>query len=191
MSFRTYLIFAISLLFITQWPTVQNWLAWDRSAIFNHGEVWRLLTGNLTHTNWPHMIMNSLALAIITFIFRWHFSARQFTFLLLTLSIAVGLAIIITDIQWYAGLSGVLHGLFGWGAIKDIEGKHKGGWLLLFGLAGKIGWEQIFGGSVSSAALIGARVATEAHLAGGIAGIAIALLPLLYRKWKQSNPVKN
>ncbi|WP_299013508.1 rhombosortase [uncultured Photobacterium sp.] len=189
MSIRTYLILAIGFVFIAQWPAVQYWLAWDRSAIFNHGEVWRILTGNLTHTNWPHMIMNSLALAIITFIFRWHFSARQFTFVLLILSTVVGLGIITTDIQWYAGLSGVLHGLFSWGATKDIRAKHKGGWLLLCGLISKIGWEQIFGGSVSSEALIGARVATEAHLAGGVAGIAIALAPAIVNKWKQHKTV--
>ena len=175
MSIRTYLILAIGLMFIAQFPASQAWLAWDRDAILN-GEVWRILTGNLTHTNWPHMIMNALALAIITFIFRLHFSARPYSFLLLTLAAAVGLGIFISDIEWYAGLSGVLHGLFGWGAVRDIQARQKGGWLLLAGLAGKIGWEQFFGGSASSAALIGARVAVEAHLAGALAGFAVALL---------------
>lgn len=175
MSIRTYLIVAISLMFFAQFPAIQAWLAWDREAILN-GEVWRILTGNLTHTNWPHMIMNALALAIITFIFRAHFSARPYSYLLVLLASAVGLGIFASDIMWYAGLSGVLHGLFGWGAVRDIQTRYQGGWLLLLGLAGKIGWEQLFGGAASSAALIGARVATEAHLAGALTGVVFAVL---------------
>lgn len=181
MSIRTYLFIAISLMFIAQWPAVQDWLAWDRSAILS-GELWRILTGNLTHTNWPHMLMNSLALAITSFIFRAHFSARSYTYLLLMLASTVGLGIIATDIQWYAGLSGILHGLFGWGAVKDIQAEHKGGWLLLMGLVGKIGWEQFFGGSASSAAIIGARVAIEAHLIGALSGVAVAVVSGLSKK---------
>nr|WP_322784235.1 rhombosortase [Photobacterium obscurum] len=174
---RTYLVIAISLMFIAQWPSIQDWLAWDRNAI-QDGEVWRILTGNLTHTNWPHMIMNSLALAIISFIFRTHFSVRLYSYLLLVLAISVGLGIFASEIQWYAGLSGVLHGLFGWGAVKDIQAKHKGGWLLLAGLIAKVSWEQVFGGSASSELLIGARVATEAHLSGAVSGLLFAGLAI-------------
>ena len=38
----------------------------------------------------------------------------------------------------YVGLSGALHGLFTWGALKDISSKTKGGWLLLIGVWLKI-----------------------------------------------------
>ncbi|MGF1730556.1 rhombosortase [Photobacterium kasasachensis] len=186
MSIRTFLIIAITALFIAQWPAAQYWLAWDRSAILD-GEVWRILTGNLTHTNWPHMIMNTLALAIITFIYRLHYSARPYSLLILALSAVVGTGIIATDIQWYAGLSGVLHGLFAWGAVKDIQTKQKGGWLLMLGLVGKIASEQYFGGSASSEALIGARVAIEAHLLGAIAGVACALIPTVLKKRSNIN----
>ncbi|UXI00479.1 rhombosortase [Photobacterium sp. TY1-4] len=174
MSLRIYLSLAALLLALTQWPQFQLWLAWDRQAIV-HGEIWRILTGNLTHTNWPHMIMNTLALAIISFIFRAHIRLKPYTGLLLGLSVLVGLAILASEIRWYAGLSGVLHGVFAWGAVKDIQTRQQGGWLLLLGLGGKIGWEQIAGGSASSEALIGARVATEAHLAGALAGVVIAV----------------
>ncbi|WP_428441434.1 rhombosortase [Photobacterium sagamiensis] len=170
MSIRTYLFIAISLCFLTQWPVTQSWIAWDREAIA-HGEIWRILTGNFTHTNWPHMLMNSLALSIITFIFRRHFSARRYTALIVFISVIIGIGIFATDIQWYAGLSGVLHGLFAWGAVRDIRTQTKGGWLLLAGLILKIGWEQYYGGAASSAALIGARVAIEAHLIGVVSGL--------------------
>lgn len=174
MSLRIYLTLTALLLAFTQWPVIQSWLAWDRQAILA-GEIWRILTGNLTHTNWPHMIMNTLALAVISFIFRAHIHLKSYTGLILGLSVVVGIAILASDIRWYAGLSGVLHGVFAWGVMKDIQTRQKGGWLLLGGLIVKVGWEQIMGGSASSAALIGARVATEAHLAGALAGGVFAL----------------
>lgn len=180
MSLRIYLILAALLLAMTQLPDIQSWLAWDRQAI-QAGEVWRILTGNLTHTNWPHMIMNTLALAVISFIFRAHIHVKSYTWLILGLSAVVGIAILASDIRWYAGLSGVLHGLFAWGAVRDIQTRQKGGWLLLLGLGLKVGWEQIAGGSASSEALIGARVATEAHLAGALAGGVIALGYIIWK----------
>ncbi|MGF1784878.1 rhombosortase [Photobacterium swingsii] len=177
MSTRHYLVFAVLLGVIAQLPQLQPLLVWERSLILN-GEVWRILTGNVTHTNWPHLMMNTFAFIIITFIFRKHIAAKQYTLLIVTISLIIGLCIFTTNMSWYAGFSGVLHGLFGWGAIQDIKSKTKGGWLLLAGLIAKIGWEQIFGGSVSSEALIGARVATEAHLFGAIAGTLLGLVPL-------------
>ncbi|UTV26922.1 rhombosortase [Photobacterium atrarenae] len=180
MSLRIYLILAALLLAITQLPAIQAWLAWDRQAI-QAGEMWRILTGNLTHTNWPHMLMNTLALAIISFIFRAHVHLKSYTTLILGLSAVVGIAILASDIHWYAGLSGVLHGLFAWGVVKDIQARQKGGWLLLLGLGVKVGWEQVVGGSASSEALIGARVAIEAHLAGALAGGLIALGCIIWK----------
>lgn len=169
MSVRFFIIPAISFLALAQLPVIQPVLDWQRNAI-DHGEIWRLITGNLTHTNWPHMIMNSLALAIITFIFRRHLTPAILLKLILGLSCCVGLSLLWSDMNRYAGLSGVLHGLFAWGAIRDIEQEDKSGWLLLAGVTAKVLWEQWFGGSASSAALINARVAVEAHLAGAVAG---------------------
>ncbi|WP_083540963.1 rhombosortase [Photobacterium sanguinicancri] len=177
MSTRHYLVFAVLLATIAQLPSIQPILVWDRSLIIN-GEVWRILTGNLTHTNWPHLLMNAFAFIIITFIFRKHIAVKQYTLLIISISLVIGIGIFATNMGWYAGFSGVLHGLFGWGAVRDIKTKTKGGWLILLGLIAKIGWEQIFGGSMSSEALIGARVATEAHLIGAISGIILGLLPL-------------
>jgi rhomboid family GlyGly-CTERM serine protease len=179
LSIRTYLFFVITICLVAQIPTLQPWLAWDRNAILQ-GEIWRILTGNLTHTNWAHLLMNALALLIISFIFRAHFNAKRYTALIIVLSIGIGGGIFATNMQWYAGLSGVLHGIFAWGAISDIRTKTKGGWLLFVGLIIKITWEQIYGGSASSEALIGARVATEAHLIGALIGSLSGFLSFFY-----------
>ncbi|CEO38518.1 rhombosortase [Photobacterium kishitanii] len=174
MSIRNYIIIALIVGIIAQIPQLQPVLVWDRQAILN-GEVWRILTGNITHTNWIHLSMNAGAFIIISFIFRAHFNATRYSLLIITISLIIGLGLFATHIGWYAGFSGVLHGLFGWGAIRDIQTKTKGGWLLLLGLIAKISWEQCFGGSVSSAELIGVQVATQAHLIGAVSGVIIAL----------------
>ncbi|PSU04123.1 rhombosortase [Photobacterium aquimaris] len=173
LSIRNYIIIALIIGIIAQIPLLQPLLVWDRQAILN-GEIWRILTGNITHTNWIHLAMNASAFVIISFIFRAHFTAHRYNLLILALSSIIGLGLFATQISWYAGFSGVLHGLFAWGAVRDIQTKTKGGWLLLLGLIIKITSEQCFGGSASSAELIGVQVATQAHLIGAISGVIMA-----------------
>ena len=94
----------------------------------------------------------------------------------------VGLSIFITDIDYYSGLSGVIHGLFAWGAIRDILSNRRSGYWLLIGIIAKVCWEQVFGASESTVQLIDARVAIEAHLSGLLSGIAFALFEQAYRR---------
>lgn len=180
MSIRNYIVIALLIGVIAQLPSLQPLLVWDRQAIIN-GELWRILTGNITHTNWVHLAMNAAAFVIISFIFRIHYHAKGYSLLIFIISVVIGLCLFATSITWYAGFSGVLHGIFAWGCIRDIQSKTKGGWLLFVVLMIKIGWEQYFGGSISSEELIGVRVATEAHLIGAITGIISALI--LKPKW--------
>ncbi|WP_236689186.1 rhombosortase [Photobacterium angustum] len=175
MSIRNYIVIAIIMMVIAQLPQCQPLLVWDRQDILN-GELWRILSGNITHTNWVHLAMNASAFAIISYIFRAHFHVKSYSLLILILSFTIGIGLFATNITWYAGFSGVLHGIFAWGCIRDIQSKTRGGWLLLLGLITKICWEQYFGGSVSSEELIGVRVATEAHLIGATTGMLYALL---------------
>ncbi|MGF1701425.1 rhombosortase [Photobacterium makurazakiensis] len=178
MSIRYFIVLATGLMALCQLPSLQHTLAWDRDAILE-GEIWRLVTGNITHTNWPHMIMNSLALATITFIFRRYLNTRRLSGLIVCLAAVIGSTLMLSPMHWYAGLSGVLHGIFTWGAIKDIQAKDKLGWVLLAGVSAKVIGEQFTGGSSSSAELIGARVAVEAHLIGVIAGLCFAIIPTI------------
>ena len=100
------------------------------------------------------------------------------------LGTSVGLYFFSPDLIWYAGLSGALHGIFAWGACVDIKEKMKSGWLLLIGLAIKVGYEQIDGSSEQVANLIDAKVAVDAHLFGALTGIAIFLLMFITAKRK-------
>ncbi|UTM56520.1 rhombosortase [Photobacterium sp. CCB-ST2H9] len=167
-------LLAISLLTIfAQLAPVHPFLEWDRQAIAS-GQWWRILTGNITHTNWPHLAMNLAGLAILTQLFRFHLTTARLVTILFALGIIVGLSLFFTELERYAGLSGILHGLFIWGAWQDIRQHRSGGKLLLAAGFVKVGWDIVTGGSAETASLIQASIAVEAHLAGALGGLALA-----------------
>lgn len=171
-----YLILAIisCLSLTTQNQQLSQLLTWDRSLIIS-GEWWRILTGNITHTNLSHFLMNMVALWLISLIFTPR--PRKLLLLLIIISLVIGLGLFASDIQRYVGLSGTLHGLFGYFAVKEALSGKRSSWLLVIGVIGKVVSEQVFGASATSAALIAAPVAIEAHLIGLIAGLMLALNP--------------
>lgn len=154
---------------IAQLTPVSDFFVWDRNLILQ-GEIWRLITGNFTHTNLAHLVMNSAALTVFCFIFKDILNPKKLCGLLFIISLMTGVLLLLSQIQSYVGLSGVLHGLFVWAAIEDIKQKRNTGWLLLIGVIAKVCWEQYFGASTSTISLINAKVATEAHLIGAFSG---------------------
>jgi rhomboid family GlyGly-CTERM serine protease len=144
-----------------------------------HDHAWyRLVTGHLVHTNWPHMLMNSAALLITLLLFPVVYGkARLLGSCVLwnMLFISFGILLLFPQIGWYAGFSGVVHGLLMTGALLSLrEPVSK---LLLVLLVAKVGWELWSGGDSVSTELIDAPVIYEAHLLGLMAG-ALAALPL-------------
>ena len=81
-------------------------------------------------------------------------------------------------------MSGVLHGVFIFGALMDIKNKDKTGYLLFIGVWLKIADEQYSGASQDVAELIGANIAIDAHLWGAIGGLLFSLSYLLYQRIK-------
>jgi len=164
-------------------PFVDQLLAYQRSAI-TQGQWWRLVTGNLLHTNHWHLLMNLTGLWIVLFLHHFHYQLKgvSLLFLLLCLLEGLGLYLGYPQLLGYVGLSGMLHGLFAYGALMDIQHKLKSGYLLLLGVIFKVTHEQFYGASEDVTVMIGARVATEAHLVGMICGIICAAVVLLRKK---------
>ncbi len=163
---------------------LKAYLEYDRVDIKQY-EWWRFLTANLVHSNTNHLLMNGAGLAVIGLLHSQYYSLRYFfiVFVVLSLSVAIGIYFFAADIRWYVGLSGVLHGLITLGAVLDILKHERTGWLLLIGTILKVSYEQIWGASEEVADLIGVSVGTDAHLYGAIAGIILALV---YIKFRQS-----
>jgi len=87
------------------------------------------------------------------------------------LGIDVGLYFLSPEVEWYVGLSGVLHGWLAAGALRLVLEGELLGWPLLLGVAGKVLWEQWAGPLPFSESSSGGPVVVDAHLYGALSGI--------------------
>lgn len=152
---------------------------YQHSAIAN-GQIWRLFTGNLLHTNAWHLGMNLAGLWVIVFLheihYRYHVGKLILLFCSLCLMEGLGLFNFYPSVSAYVGLSGVLHGLFAFGAVMDIRKGFRSGYLLVLGVIAKVMYEQYFGADAGLSELINARVSIESHLVGMISGFICAIV---------------
>jgi len=158
-------------------PLASHWLAYYHTGIAQF-ELWRLITATFCHTNFNHLAMNLLGLVIILGLFINAFKNKRLLPLILFNSLFIGLALFLfeKEVIWYVGFSGVLHGLFSYGAMHDIHQKDRWGYLLGVGVVAKIAHEQFFGAEQTTIYLIGAPVLVNAHLYGMLAGISFYLI---------------
>ena len=94
-----------------------------------------------------------------------------------------GISFLSPQVDWYVGLSGVLHGRHGSGALRAGRDERAG--RLPFGVAvvAKVVWEQLSGPSAFSLAASGGPVVVDAHLYGLLGGVmAAAVLWVLQRR---------
>lgn len=154
-------------------------LVYQRELI-SQGEVWRLFTGHVLHTNGYHLLLNLAALFMLWALHGNFYSIKNYTalFLFCSLTTSLGLYYFDPTLIQYVGLSGVLHGVFVFGALMDIHAKDKTGYLLFIGVWIKIAHEQFYGASSDISSLIEASVAVNAHLWGALSGIVFTVVYL-------------
>lgn len=156
-------------------------------ALVERGDVWLVLTGHFVHLNWSHWLLNMAGLAIVAFFFSSHASFKQWLSVILVSAgvISAGIWWWITDIQSYVGLSGVLHGLFLYGALREIRFYPVSGYVLFAVLIAKLAWEFFNGALPGSEEMAGGRVLTEAHLLGAVGGVAVWLFEWIKARFNQ------
>jgi rhomboid family GlyGly-CTERM serine protease len=157
----------------------------DREFIAR-GQVWLLLSGNLAHLNWNHLLLNIAGLILVAVFFSAYMPVAAWLTLSLWSALLVGLGLYYFNPQlfWYVGLSGMLHGLFVVGAWYESRHFSVSGLVLLALITLKLLWEQWSGALPGSEAMAGGRVVVDAHLYGAIAGVVFLLVRvnLLSRK---------
>lgn len=163
----------------------QQLLRYDRAQFFSQG--WRLVSGQLLHLGWIHLGLNLAALVLITLLFITEFDVKRYLTAVLAGGIAVniGLYCFSPEIHWYVGLSGLLHGLFAAGGLYLIRQQPRFALLMLLGILAKVIYEQFSAQSVGTEALIGGKVAFDAHLYGLIGGAVAASGGLLVEKFNR------
>lgn len=164
--------------------------AWRLERGFVLAEPWRLLTGHLVHVGWVHLLMNLVGAALAWLLVGHVFAARQWAWVTLICIVGIdgGLLAFSPAVHWYAGFSGVLHGMLAAGAIASVARAPATAGLLLGGLVLKLALEQLGLGPMGTAQLIGAPVMVDAHLYGAVAGGAGALVLRTWRIRSTSMP---
>ena len=179
----------ISIMFVLELtkPLSMQWLGFTSNDILN-GQFWRIITGQLLHTNFNHLLLNISGVALIWALHGEYYHCKHYALALLASLSMVGIGLLginfwgVSGYQNYAGLSGILHSLLIFGAIIDIKKKDNTGWLLLIGVLAKVLYEMIVGPEQSTVDLIQANVAVEAHFVGCVVGFTMGLSYLFLKK---------
>ena len=154
-----------------------NLLELDRLRIAE-GEWWRLLSGNLVHYGFYHLLMNLAALLVCGYVFFLRCNLWLYGGLLLFSGLCVGLGVYwgTPELMFYRGLSGVLHGLIIFGFLFSFK---QTPWINGIGLMlviGKLIHEQSAAYQATDLQqLLPVPVVVDAHLYGAVSGLLFAL----------------
>jgi len=171
------LLLAAGLACLAQWwePRSIELLRYQRVEVLD-GEWWRLVSAHFVHLGWQHLLMNLAGLALVFGLFHRWLTPLTFLFWTLCSLLVIDVAFLLLDreLEWYVGLSGVLHGLMVAGAVMDIRNRRWGGELILGIVVIKLAWEQFYGPLPGSEATAGGSVVVNAHLYGAVGGLLAA-----------------
>ncbi len=155
------------------WPLALPSLQWQREALAN-GQYWRMLTAHLVHLDAHHLLLNLFGLLLICELL-WDDLAIGYALTLLLAS-ALGVSLLLwiyqPQLRWYAGLSGVLHGMWAGCAGAALLRKKNLFYLgaLLF-LAAKLVYESGLQTGNVAGNISGMPVVPVAHLYGALSGL--------------------
>ena len=189
-------LFLFVICFTLQSAGLVSTFQFDRILV-DQGQYWLLITGHLVHLNWTHWALNMAGLVIVAVFFSLYGNIFDWLFVLLFSAIVIGLGLywFHPELIWYVGLSGVLHGLFIYGAIREIRFYPFSGYVLVLLLAAKLFWEYMSGPLPGSEEMTGGRVVVEAHMYGAMAGLTAVFLTyplhLLYKLIQVKNRQQN
>jgi rhomboid family GlyGly-CTERM serine protease len=145
--------------------------------LVEQGQLWRFISAHWVHVGWMHLLLNGLGLVICVSLTGPGWSPIRW--LLYCVIMAIGISILLAlynpDVIDYAGLSGVLFGLYMLTALSLYSRDRLISVLIIAAIVIKVVMEQFSFYDFNSGELIGARVIVDAHLYGLLMAIAIAL----------------
>ena len=168
---------------LLSWPggSAAGLFRYERSAVAA-GEWWRLFSAHFVQGNLRHWLLNVSGLALVLAIFPYYLHRPWWcgpAAILILLAFPVGAALywFNPSLDWYVGMSGLLHGLFANHALLETFRGSRIGLIAIALLICKLVFEQTFGAAAATVTLIDLPVVTDAHLYGALAGGVLAFLP--------------
>jgi rhomboid family GlyGly-CTERM serine protease len=149
-------------------------LRYERAGIA-HGEWWRLATGHWVHLGLRHLLADAAGLVLLWMLYARELSPRAWLLVLVCATAAIDAGLWWGEplLQWYVGISGLLHGAWAAGAAAATIRRDKQGWLMLALLAIKLVLEQHSGASLL---VSGFPVVTMAHVYGALGGLLAVII---------------
>jgi rhomboid family GlyGly-CTERM serine protease len=165
---------ALLLLPVLGGESLQHAWRYERAEIAA-GQWWRFITCHLVHLDAIHALLNAVGLALLWSLFARSHAGWQWLLAVAASAVTIGAGFwfISTQLVWYVGASGVLHGVFACGCIAMLRERDRIGVIAAVIFAGKLFYEQWHGPLPFERAEL---VVTVAHLYGAIGGAAMGLM---------------
>jgi rhomboid family GlyGly-CTERM serine protease len=141
------------------------------------------MAGHLVHLGVSHAILNVAGLVLVWLLVGRAYRWNQWLWVMAgsLAAIDMGLWFGAPSLDWYVGLSGLLHGMLAAGVVAGLVERSGEAAILAAVVAGKLAWEQFAGPLPGSEATSGGAVIVDAHLYGVIGGTLVALILIRVR----------
>ncbi len=168
----TVIIAILAIVFQAFGDPARELLQYHREAVIS-GEIWRFVTAHLVHLGSGHLALNLAGLLLVSGLLGREFDLPEWTWisgcgLVIT---ALGFFWLRPDLQWYVGLSGMLHCWITAGALKGLRAGRKNALVLLIAILLKGFYEQLVGPLPGSELISGGPISVDAHWFGIVGGL--------------------
>ncbi len=156
---------------------VREALRFERTGLAD-GQLWRVITGHFVHLGPEHFLLNAAGAVLIALLVASEFRPLEWAAVSVACiaGIGTGLWMLNPDLDWYVGLSGLLHGWLAAGIVGLLANRRPDGWPLAILVVAKLAIEQWMGPLPGSTEASGGPVVVDAHLYGAVTGVVAALL---------------
>jgi rhomboid family GlyGly-CTERM serine protease len=158
----------------------REWLRWDRDGI-SGGQIWRTVTGHFVHLGWTHFLLNMCGLVLVWLIVGNRLGVKKWILLIAASIIGMNLGFWFLDpeLEWYVGMSGLLHAMLMVGLIVGFRSNPGESALIAAFVVAKLVFEQVAGPLPGSESASGGAVIVNAHLYGSITATLVSVLYLI------------